>query len=145
MPNKYTSRTAYDRRFSQLLAQKMQAAERFIGASPAETPLTLRTPYAASEWVKLTEKERRDHVRERTKKEIADLLGPRPVKTGTRTLTLSALEALTIERANNHADDLRCILNGTPDQVEAIISAQLPALRGKVFDKLTSRYSIIEG
>lgn len=61
-----------------------------------------------------------------------------------KALTVSALERPVIERADNHAADLRQILNGEPASVEAIVSAQLPAFRAKVFDELTTRYAIVE-
>lgn len=140
------TRSTYYRRYSQLFAQKMGAAERFAEIAPADVPRDLRAPYLASEWLKLSPEERRNHMREIAKKEIVAALGPRPSRTGKRpSLSLSELERLVIERAENHAADLRFILNGTPEHVEAIVVSQLPALRAKVFDDLTDKYQIIEG
>ena len=139
------TRSAWKRAYSARRTGYLRAGDRFIEDAPHEAPAHIRRPYSAKEWLALSVDERRTQHRKNAEEFVLSKLGPMPGTVQKKTLTLSALERLVIERADGHAADLRFILNGDAETVEAIVAAQLPAFRAKVFDELTSKFSIIEG
>lgn len=140
-----TSRSAWKRTYSTRRNGYLRSGDRYMEEAPHEAPAHIRRPYSAKQWVGLTVDERRTQHKKNAEEFVLSKIGPMPGTVEKRSLTLSALEALVIQRADNHINDLRFVLNGTPDQVEAIVAAQLPAFRAKVFDELVSTYQIIEG
>lgn len=140
-----TDPAAYKRTFHRRRLGYLRAGDRFIETAPHEAPARFRHPYTAPEWLALTVEERRAQHRRNAKEFITAQLGPAPGPIKGKTITLSELERLVIQRADDHAADLRFILSGPTDRVEAIIAGELPALRARVFDDLTARYSILEG
>lgn len=141
----FTSRSAWKRAYSRRRNGYLKAGDRFIKAAPHEAPAHVRRPYSASQWIALPVEERRAQHRKNAEEFVLSKIGPMPGTVQQKTLTLSALERLVIEGADNHADDLRFVLNGDAETVEAIVAAQLPALRAKVFDELVSRHAIVNG
>lgn len=141
----YTSRSAYKRAYSRRRTGYLKAGDRYIDVAPHEAPVHIRRPYSASQWIALTVDERRAQHRRNADEFVKAKLGPMPGPDVAKAITISELERLVIERADHHAADLRFILNGTPEQVDAIVAAQLPAFRAKVFDDLTTTFTIIEG
>lgn len=141
----FTSRTDYKRAFSRRRKGYLLAGDRFVDEAPHEAPAYIRRPYSASQWISLTLDERRAQHRKNAEEFVKAKLGPMPEPFARKTITLSQLERLVIERADEHANDLRFILSGTPDHVEAIVSAQIPAFRARVFDGLVSTHRIVEG
>jgi hypothetical protein len=146
-PTKTAWRKAYNRRKDGFV----RAGSRFVDEAPHEAPSRIRRPYSATQWVTLSPEERMAHLRKNADAFVREQLGPapeaRPASAPSRrkALTLSQLEAEVIQRADNHASDLRFILTGEAETVESIIAAQVPAFRARVFDDLVSKFAIIEG
>lgn len=144
----YPSRSAWRRAFNQRRAGYLSAHSRFIDGAPHEAPSSFRAPYSSSQWIALTPEARLAHAREKAREFVAAKIGPMPEPAVDlslrRAMTLDQLEAVVIQRADEHAADLRFILTGDPDQVEAIVAAQLPTFRAKVFDELIRKYAIYE-
>lgn len=144
----FTSRSAWRRAYSRRRNGYLRSGDRYMEEAPHKAPAHIRHPYSAKQWVALPVNERRAQHKNNAEEFVLSKIGPMP---GTpakapekKWLTLSALERLVVERADAHAGDLRFILNGDAATVEAIVAAQLPAFRARVFDELTSRFTIVE-
>lgn len=143
MTQKFATRSAWKRAYSFRLNGYLKAGERYMELAPHEAPSYIRRPYSATEWLALTPAERRAQHRKNGAEFITSKLGPAPDPVMTSTLTVAALERKVVRETDKLCDDLRFYLNGTPEEVEAAVAAQLPALRARVFDDLTSRFTIV--
>jgi hypothetical protein len=142
MPKSFRSRTSWRREVNRLRAKYLSEAERYISISPFEAPARFREPYSAVDWLKLTEDQRRDHLRTKALAHAESIVGPKP-EAATPTLTLAELERSVLARSARRAESLRSVLIGDPATVESMIASQLPAYRAEVFDDLVRRYTIV--
>jgi hypothetical protein len=138
----FRTKTEWKQTYSRRRNGFIRAAHPYITTSAHEAPLHIRRPYSASEWIALPETERVEHVKQVAHEFVLDKIGPAP-EPRRQTITLADLERRVIAEAEQKCDDLRFILSGDPDDVEARVNEQRPRFRAEVFDRLTKKYKVL--